>query len=210
MLKFGENKAFLIFMERLVEVLKLNLLWLAFCLPIVTIGASTVAAFSVCLKMIDGEEGRVGADFIRAFRENFKQGSLLWLLNAVVLYAFYLDWQIVAAAADPPLLLLIAGIVSVALAFCAFVYAYPLVARYRNSLRNDLINSIRICFRFFGKTFLIFVVLFIEVVLFTWNEIMMFFGVLIGPMLMIYTISGIARRIFAVLYAESSVQESQT
>ena len=39
-------------------VVKLNFFWLLFSLPIVTIGASTTAAFAVGLKMADGSEGR--------------------------------------------------------------------------------------------------------------------------------------------------------
>ena len=52
-----------------------------FSLPIFTIGATTCAAFSVTLKMVDDEEGYVGKMFIKAFKENLKQASFwkFWL-----------------------------------------------------------------------------------------------------------------------------------
>ena len=47
------------FFSRLLDMIKLNFLWLLFSLPIITIGASTAAAFSVTLKMVDEREGYI-------------------------------------------------------------------------------------------------------------------------------------------------------
>ena len=44
------------FMQRLTDVIVLNILWLVFSLPIVTIGCSTAAAFSVTMKFLDESE----------------------------------------------------------------------------------------------------------------------------------------------------------
>jgi uncharacterized membrane protein YesL len=40
-------------------MIKLNFLWLLFSLPVVTIGASTAAAFTITLKMVDEREGYI-------------------------------------------------------------------------------------------------------------------------------------------------------
>ena len=58
----------------------LNLLWFVCSLPIVTIGASTTALYYTCLKIVRDEDSHVGATFFRAFRENFKQSTVLWLI----------------------------------------------------------------------------------------------------------------------------------
>ena len=63
------------------KLLKLNFLWLLFSLPIVTIGASTAAAFSVTLKMVDEREGYIAKQFWTAFQGNLKQGIPTGLLN---------------------------------------------------------------------------------------------------------------------------------
>ena len=60
-------------------VVKLNFFWLLFSLPIVTIGASTTAAFAVGLKMADGSEGYIFQAFWAAFKENWKKGIPLGL-----------------------------------------------------------------------------------------------------------------------------------
>ena len=68
------------FLTRLWDMIKLNFLWLVFSLPVVTMGAATVAAYSVTLKMVDEREGYVGRQFIKAFKENWKQGIPLGLI----------------------------------------------------------------------------------------------------------------------------------
>ena len=58
----------------------LELLWVICSLPIFTIGASTTALYYCCLKIVREEDSHVGAMFFRAFRENFKQATVLWLI----------------------------------------------------------------------------------------------------------------------------------
>ncbi len=193
---FGMDSGFMRFAGRLADVLLLNLLWLAFCLPLVTVGASTAAAYCVALKMVDDEEGPIARSFVKAFKDNLKRGTALWLLNAAALYALYLDWQIVVGSSDPPVLAMIAGILSAAFVFCSFIYSYPLIARYENSLKNSMRNSIRISYRYFAKTLVLVLVAALEIALFSWNETMILFGVAVGPMILVYTVSGVSKRIF--------------
>jgi uncharacterized membrane protein YesL len=204
MLRYNEDSKSAAFIGRLADVFLLNLLWLTFSLPIVTIGASTVAACAVCMRLAGGEDAPIAAGFLKAFKENLRQGSFLWLFSAVALYALYLDWQLVLGPEDPPVFLIVAGIVSTVLAFCAFVYAYPLVARYRNSLRNDLGNSFRICFRHPAKTLLLVLVLVLEAAIFSWNSTMVLVGIAVGPMILIYTVSGVSLSIFKDIEAAAA------
>ena len=45
------------FLSKFLDVVKLNFFWILFSIPVITVGASTVAAMSVGLKMVDDEEG---------------------------------------------------------------------------------------------------------------------------------------------------------
>ena len=114
---FSLDSKFMRFVDQLVDVVILNLLWLVCCLPIITIGASTVAAYRVSMRMIDSEEGYIAKSFFRSFRANFVQGTLLWLLNAAAVYALYLDWQIVLKSANPSIILVLVSILSTVFVF---------------------------------------------------------------------------------------------
>lgn len=196
---FSPDSPFMRFVDRLMDVLLLNLLWLVTSIPLVTIGAATAAAHAVTMKMADDRETYVVRMYFKAFRENLVQGTILWILELGVAWMVWMDWQMVAASEDPPFLLITAGIVTLVAGLVAFVYAWPQVARYRNSLPRILLNSLRIAMRFPLRTLILFVVLGIEVFVFTFTPLMMIIGVLIGPMVAFYTVGGMALRMFQVI-----------
>ncbi|MCR4954888.1 MAG: YesL family protein [Treponema sp.] len=200
---FSPDSKFVKFMNWVLDLLLLNVLWFAFSLPVVTIGAATCAAFSVSLKMVDDEEGYIAKMFVKAFKENFKQGTIMWLITAVCIYGLYIEWQLVLKNQDVSVLMIILAIISTAFLLFANIYTYPLIARYENTLPHMIINSFKISVRFFLRTLMIVVVIAIEVLLILWNKWTLFVGIIIGPMFMIYTVSGVSKRIFQKIDAET-------
>lgn len=196
------------FLNKLLDVLKLNFLWLLFSLPIVTIGASTVAAMYVALKMADDEEGYIGKQFVKAFKENWKQGTVLWLITIVAVYAIYLDFQLFEVVEDNPIIFLIVGIVSIVVVISALIYSYPLLARYENTLFHTIQNSIEISKKYFGKTILLALILAVECMIFMFNTTMVFLGILFGPAIFIYTIAGMSKRVFQDIEKEQGAVTS--
>ncbi|MGN0432303.1 MAG: YesL family protein [Lachnospiraceae bacterium] len=189
-------------MCKLTDLLKLNFLWILFSLPIVTVGASTVAAMSVALKMADNEEGYIFKDFLKAFRENWKQGTALWAITVVACYAVYLDFQLFEAVEGNPIIFLVIGILGIILTVVTLIYAYPLVARYENTLFGTLQNSIEISKRYFGKTLLIVFAVWVENMIFRLHTTLMFLGFLFGPAVMIFTVAIYSKRIFKEIEKE--------
>ncbi len=184
------------FFSRLLDMIKLNFLWLLFSLPVITIGASTAAAFSVTLKMVDEREGYIAKQFWSAFKANLKQGIPTGLLNLFFAYALYLDFQLFHAVEGNPIYFLILGIVGSIMCFGYFIYAYALMARYDNTLLKTLKNSMDISVKYFGRTIMIAVVVAVEIIIFIFNTTTLFLGLLIGPAVVFFTISGPAMYIF--------------
>ncbi|HBA69613.1 MAG TPA: hypothetical protein DCZ40_09690 [Lachnospiraceae bacterium] len=84
------------FMGRVADVFFLTVLWAACSLPVITAGASTSALYYVSLKMVKNREGYLGKSFFKAFRDNFAQSTVIWLLMLAAgaflgtdLYFFY-------------------------------------------------------------------------------------------------------------------------
>lgn len=88
------DSPFFRFMDFVGDVFLLNLCWLIGCLPLITIGASTTAAFAVSCKMAAGHEYRVIHDYSIAFRRDFWIATLNWIALAVVGLLFYADYQL--------------------------------------------------------------------------------------------------------------------
>ena len=195
------------FLSKLLDVIRLNFLWILFSIPLVTIGASTVAALSVALKMADDEEGYIGRSFLKAFRENWKQGTVLGLITLVALYAIYLDFQFFEALEGNPMIFLLVGILSIVVVVSALLYASPLAARYENTLFRTIQNSIDITRRYVGRTLFLVFVLSLEFLLFQFNQTMMFFAILLGPGFMIYTLAAFSKKTFLLIEKENGTPQ---
>ena len=145
----------------------LNILWFLCCLPVVTVGASTTALFYVTLKIAKNEEGNITKAFFRSFKENFKQGTIIWLILLVagillgvdgyVLYHMRFSnafWTVITAI----------FIVAVVAYVIIVMYIFPLLARFQNTTIAMFKNSIMIGMRFLLCTALMAVIYFVMAV----------------------------------------------
>ena len=131
------------------DLIVLNFLALLCSLPLVTLGASWAALSETSLRLVRGEEGRVGRDFLRAFRANLRGGiplGLLFLLAAGLVYFDYL-----AALTYVPVLR--AGIIAIALLLLgAAFYAFALQGHFENTLGGTLKNAAVLAVGYFPRT----------------------------------------------------------
>ncbi|MDE5678840.1 MAG: DUF624 domain-containing protein [Lachnospiraceae bacterium] len=208
---FSVDGALYKFLTRLWDMIKLNFMWLLFSLPIVTVGAATVAAYTVTLKMVDEQEGYVARQFVRAFKENWRQGIPMGLLALFCSYAVYLDFELQRVTEGNSTMFLIFGIIAAFVFGMSFIYAFPLSARYENTLIGTLKNSVNIATRYFLRTLLLVAVLAVEVIIFIFNYTTLLIGALIGPACIMLTISGFALHFFKEIEKEpGAVQEKET
>jgi hypothetical protein len=59
-------------LARMVDIFLLNLIFILFSLPVVTIGASLTALYTVSFKITNGEYPFVWRSYIKAFKKNLK------------------------------------------------------------------------------------------------------------------------------------------
>jgi uncharacterized membrane protein YesL len=133
------------FLTRFVELIVLNCMFLLFCIPIFTIGASTTALYSVTLKMVRNEEGVVYSCFFQAFKRNFKQSTSIWILLLFAGIIILLDYLYLKLYDGNFTLLIIFS-----LFFFTFIYLlltiliFPYVARFENTIRESVVNALKI------------------------------------------------------------------
>lgn len=190
------------FMRNLTDLFVINMLWILCSLPVITLGPATIAAFDVTMKMAGDEEGHVAAQFWEAFRKNLKNGIPYGLLLLAGCYIVWLDFSLFEQLENHPFMLLISGWVGGFVLLLMFLYAFALQARYENTIIGTLKNSADIAVRFFLRTLLLIFLLVVEIFLIFWNSTTLYFGILIGPASMIYTISGFARFFFQEIEKE--------
>lgn len=143
---FSQDSKFMQVIGRVTDLILLNMVYLLTCLPIFTIGAATSAMYTLCFQMMREEGSGVLKPYFRAFRENFRQGTVIWLIILMVVLPalFYFDrvWH-----ADG--ILRYTGLVFIlitAVGLLTASYVFPWISQFRNttaqSLQNALILSI--------------------------------------------------------------------
>lgn len=190
------------FLSNLVSLVEINFLWMLCSLPLVTLGGATIAAYDVCMKLIGGEEGHVVRDFFRSFRRNFRNGIPYGLLLLFCGYVVWLDFSLFNQIEGNPMILLVMGILAVFVFILCFLFAFPLQARYENTLIRTLKNSADIAMKYFVRTLTLLIALAVQIFLFFWNSLTLTVGFFIGPACVIYTISAYARYFFAEIEKE--------
>lgn len=144
------------FMELLwkpIHIMFLNLLWVLFSLPVVTIGASTSALYSVLIKMRSGKEGKLFLDFWDAFRRNFRQATVIWLIVAFAAVVFTTDivyFVNMGGLAGTIFAMIFLGLDVVLLLMS--LYVFPMQAVFDNSIATTLKSALFLSSRHFGWT----------------------------------------------------------
>lgn len=129
--KQGMGLFFNIVFQNLPELLRLNFLFILFCVPVVTIPAAVTAMSNVTLKMAREEVFFFREDFIGSFKQNFGKSlafgipALLILAAAVYLIPFYRSAVNISPAFYAPLALVVLTSIFVLL---AGMYAFPMLA----------------------------------------------------------------------------------
>lgn len=153
---FGPDSALFGIMERLINLVLLNMLYMLFCIPIVTIGPATAALHYVTLKYAANEEDRVWAPFIHSFKQNLKQGMILGVILTAI--GAFLAWDIyllypIASTQQPITLVLLALVALASIIYLMITaYIYPMLARYDNSLMQMLRTSTILAIRHLPAT----------------------------------------------------------
>ena len=131
------------FLWKAADLIALNLVWLVCCIPIITIGPSTAAMYCVVRKIARGEWPAIFKTFFQAFKENFKQSLLVFLvlLIPICLVAVYLLLS-VSGALDGVVLIKYLCYLGIVIIGCICTYAYPLIAHFDNSVGNTLKNAV--------------------------------------------------------------------
>lgn len=179
---FGYEGGFFSAMDKLGSLFWLNILCIVCSIPLFTIGASVTAMYYVTLKMARDEECYITKEFFRSFKQNFRQATLIWLLSALLGFVFIMDFRLLALSAKGGTPVPFSNVITVVIGAMVIVfgmvesYVFPLLAKFDNSIRNTIKNSLLLSIRHLPWTALILVCNFlfpVAVVLAIYNQTML-------------------------------------
>lgn len=124
---FSPDSKFAQVMTAVGEMMLLNLCWIIGSLPLVTIGASNTAMYTIMGRRLRREDNGTIIPFFKAWRSNLKMGSLFWLAQVFVTVSL----GMILFLPLPGFLKIVAAILLV-LVTILFALIYPQLARFRN------------------------------------------------------------------------------
>ena len=141
-MKFTPDSKFMIVCTRLVELTKINLLWLLCCIPVVTAGAST-AAMLWCIYQFRADEPCGSRVFFRAFRAHFGKATVLWLVILFFAVMLGVDYSIVAYMDFPGRMAVIGLIFFLGFGLILVTeMIFPLLVQFPGTVKEMAVNAI--------------------------------------------------------------------
>lgn len=140
---FDMDNGFWRAMNRVADIFILNVLFIICSLPIVTIGASATALYTVTLRIVRDEESYIVKGFWKAFKDNFKQSTIIWLIMLLVGAFLGVDLYLTSVMESS-----LMNIFKYIFYFITFLYVitlsfvFPVQSRFDNTIKNTIKNAL--------------------------------------------------------------------
>ena len=131
------------FLARIGDLIILNLIFVVSCVPVVTIGTALSALYSVAMRIVRGEDPAVIREYVKAYKMNFKDATVVWLILAAVGGLLFLDFRLIGmfkGSLYTVLRLLLGVVLGIWLLIFQYVFAY--IGRFKNSVFQSLKNAL--------------------------------------------------------------------
>ena len=144
---FNPENPVMEFIAKIFDLVILNLIFIFSCVPIITIGASTSALSYVTLKMVRGEDPYIWRNFWKSFRQNFKQGTLVWIFSILIFIFLGMDFYIINSQ-NTSLFAVVRILLWIvcAVALSVFLYVFPVISHFVCTTKQALKNALLMTF----------------------------------------------------------------
>lgn len=129
-------------LSRIADLILLNLIFLVTCIPIFTIGAASTALYSVAFRLGTEREEGVFRCYFRAFRSNFRQGTLLFLILLIPCLLLIFSLFFYAGLDGAAHLLTYVCVALLVVLVLIYSYVFPLLSQFCNSVKQTLKNAL--------------------------------------------------------------------
>ncbi len=198
---FDMDSGFFRALSRVADLMILNLIFVACCIPVVTIGPALTAMYYVTLKMVENEEGYILRGFFKSFRQNFRQALIIWLI--FLLLGFLLVIDLLILRNSPGLVLQIMRVFIMAtfvVYFMAMTYVFPTLAKFDNTVRATMKNALFMSILDFPRTVIMLVITGLSIFITLLNGFTFWYGILIWIMLGFSCIAYVNSRFFTQIF----------
>mgnify|MGYP003183147735 FL=1 len=136
---FNPENALMCFINKIIDLVVLSILWTLCSAPLVTMGAASSALYYALTKSVRCQRGHAAKEFWRAFKSNLKRGILFELVWAALAFMMLVtDVPLVTTFLDTGkvqnVFLLILFAVKAVLLIGAACWYYPMISRFEQGV----------------------------------------------------------------------------
>ena len=153
---FNPDSKFSQFIYSVMDYVKLGLVFLLFSIPGITTGAAAAGVMTVGMRIERKEAPTIFRPFWQAFKDNFRQGTVLTALFMAVFGFLAADWYVLMQMEQTLLIRLICAIIFVLALLAAelMMWVFPTLARFILTNRQIIHNAVIHMFARFPQTLL--------------------------------------------------------
>lgn len=156
---FKLESPFMNFLNKVADVMILSVVFMLACVPVFTAGAAFTAAYYMGFKMVKNEESYIIKGFFKAFKENFKQATAIWLLVLLLAAVMVVDYRIILYSGIAfASWMRIATLTVTAIIMLGIVFVFPMQARFENTVKNTIKNAFLMALSHLPSAFLLIIV----------------------------------------------------
>lgn len=147
------------FLNKVADIMILSIVFMIACIPVITAGAAFSAAYYIGFKMVKNEDSYIAKGFFKAFKENFKQATVIWIFILLLAAVIFADYRIILYSGLEFASWMRIGMVSVTLiAALGIVFMFPMQARFQNTVKNTIKNAFLMSLSHLPSAFLLIVI----------------------------------------------------
>lgn len=205
---FNYDNKFTQVINKIINICFISVLWLIWCVPVVTAGASTTAMYYTVNKVLRHNRSYVFKEFWGAFKSNFKQSTIVWLILLAVGIIMGMDAQIMKAFYEAGssvgsfyfvfyVMLLFEGVLG--------TYLFANIARFQNTTKAYFKNAVFMAVAHLPWSFLIMVLFVLTLLLTLILPVLIF----VLPAIYMWMCNLILERIFCKYMSEEELKEEE-
>lgn len=186
--------------NKIVDCVLLSFLWLLFTIPVITSGAATTALYYTVNKVVRHDRSHIWREFWGAFKSNFKQSTIVWIIQIVLYYILIADCILMYGMYKNGGSIVPLVIFAAMTAFVTMwaIYLSPCMARFENTIKQLMKNCVFFMFRHLLTSIAALVVLCAAIVVVVAIPV----AVLLAPTIYMLILNFLMERIFRKYMSE--------
>ncbi len=161
---FNSDNAVMRALAKAFDIGWLSVVYVLFCIPVVTVGAATTSLYYVSAKVLRHDRSYVWTEFWRSFKQNFVPATVIWVIFALIYALLYFNINMVGLTDKESQYggyLAGAYIALGVIVCCIMSYAFAVLSRFDMKISKLFRFSLYLAFRHFLHTLVLLAILFV-------------------------------------------------